>query len=136
MDIQKDSQRVAKLHSWCTEVGLDPNYAFVLYDIPADTDTSDIEDNVHSVKAFGRVKVRYIQIDLQRGSNLVLCECCQDVAQDHIPPHLHPLKGGSAWTVFLFSEPGNPADDFLAKLYKLMTEEGKTVNDVHALLST
>ncbi len=53
-----------------------------------------------------------------------------------IPPHLQPLNGGSAWKVFLFTVPVSPADDFLAKLNKLMTEEGKTVNDVQAMPST
>ncbi|XP_073338442.1 paraneoplastic antigen Ma1 homolog [Pagrus major] len=47
-----------------------------------------------------------------------------------------PLNGGSAWKISLFVESASPADDFVAKLNKLMKEEGKTVNDVHAMLST
>lgn len=79
MAIQKDSQMAGKLHSWCSEVGLDPNYAFVLYDVPADIDKSEIEEAAHSVKAFGKVKVRDIKNDTQTGSDLVLCECRENI---------------------------------------------------------
>lgn len=51
---QKDSQTAIKDYSWCSEAGLDPNRAFVLYDVFAYTDTSDIEEAAHSVKMFGR----------------------------------------------------------------------------------
>ncbi|XP_071374846.1 paraneoplastic antigen Ma1 homolog [Centroberyx affinis] len=136
MATQKDSQIAAKLNSWCSDAGLDPDRAFVLNDVPADTDKSDIEVAAHSVKAFGRVKVRDILSDTQTGNSLVLCECSEGVDPDCIPPYLQPVNGGSAWKISLFTEPVSPADDFLAKLNKLMAEEGKTVNDVHALLST
>lgn len=136
MATQKDSEIAAKLNSWCSDVGIDPYHAFVLHDVPSDTDKSDIEAAAQSVKAFGRVKVRHIQSDTQTGNSLVLCECHQDVHPDCIPPYLHPLTGGSAWKISLITEFVSPADGFLAKLNKLMTKEGKTVTDVHALLST
>uniref|UniRef100_A0A3B4TRG8 Paraneoplastic antigen Ma-like C-terminal domain-containing protein n=1 Tax=Seriola dumerili TaxID=41447 RepID=A0A3B4TRG8_SERDU len=118
------------------EAGIDPNRAFVLHDVPADIDQADIEETAETVKAFGRVKVRDIRLDTQTSNSLVLCECRQDVHPDRIPPHLQPLNGGSAWKISLFVESASPADDFLAKLNKLMEEEGKTVNDVRAMLST
>lgn len=112
---QKNSQIAAKHYSWCSEAGLDTNRAFVLYFVPAYTDTSDIEEAVYSVKIFGRVKVRDIQSDTQTGSKLVLCECDQEV--DCITPYLQPLNRGSALKIFLITD-------------------GKTVNNIHALLST
>ncbi|XP_032882254.1 paraneoplastic antigen Ma1 homolog [Amblyraja radiata] len=136
MATQADSQLAAKLHSWCSEACLDPNHAFVLFDVPTNTDQADIEETVQTVKALGRVKVRDVQSDIQTGSNLVLCECREVVQPDRIPPQLQPVKGGLEWKIFLFNEPVSPAEDFLAKLNKLMTDEGKSVNDVQAMLTT
>ena len=136
MATQRESQIALELSSWCSEAGIDPNRAFVLHDVPADIDQTDIEETAETVKAFGRVKVRDIRLDTQTSNSLVLCECRQDVHPDRIPPHLQPLNGGFVWKVSLFVESTSPADDFMAKLNKLMKEEGKTVNDVHAMLST
>uniref|UniRef100_A0A3P9BLT2 CCHC-type domain-containing protein n=1 Tax=Maylandia zebra TaxID=106582 RepID=A0A3P9BLT2_9CICH len=113
-----------------------PNRAFVLHDVPSDFDLSDIEETAQSVKAFGRVKVRDRLRDTQTGNNLVLCECRQDIQPDRIPPHVQPLNGGPVWKISLLTESVRSADDFSAKLKKLMVEEGKTIYDVSALLST
>lgn len=74
--------------------------------------------------------------DTQAGNNLVLCECRQDIQPDRIPPHVQPLNGGPVWKISLLTESVRSADDFSAKLKKLMVEEGKTIDDVSALLST
>uniref|UniRef100_A0A669C889 Uncharacterized protein n=1 Tax=Oreochromis niloticus TaxID=8128 RepID=A0A669C889_ORENI len=122
--------------SWCSKACIDPNRAFVLHDVPTDFDLSDIEQTAQSVKAFGRVKVRDRLTDTQTGNNLVLCECHQDIQPDRIPPHVQPLNGGPVWKISLLTECMRSADDFSAKLKKLMVEEGKTIDDVSALLST
>lgn len=136
MTTRKESQIAPELSSWCSKAGIDPNRAFVLHDVPTDFDLSDIEETAQSVKAFGRVKVRDRLTDTQTGNNLVLCECRQDIQPDRIPPHVQPLNGGPVWKISLLTESEGSADDFSAKLKKLMEEEGKTIDDVSALLST
>lgn len=120
MATPKDSHLAPKLSSWCSEAGIDPNRAFVLHDVPADTDHSDIEKTVETVNVFGREKVRDMKTDTQTGNSLVLCECRQDVHPDRIPPHLQTLIGDSAWKISLFVESASPADDLLVKLNRLM----------------
>lgn len=53
MASQNDSQLAANLNTWCNEVNLDPNHAFVLCDVPTDTDIADIYETAQTVKAFG-----------------------------------------------------------------------------------
>ncbi|KAK3547816.1 hypothetical protein QTP86_031795, partial [Hemibagrus guttatus] len=96
----------------------------------------DIEEAAYAGKVFGRVKVRDTQLDAETGSKLVLCECGYKVDPDRIPSHLQSLNGDSKWKVVLLTESVETANEFSAKLHKLLREEGKTVNDVHALLST
>lgn len=136
MTTRKESQIAPELSSWCSKAGIDPNRAFVLHDVPSDFDLSDIEETAQSVKAFGRVKVRDRLRDTQTGNNLVLCECRQATQPDRIPPHVQPLNGGPVWKISLLTESVRSVDDFSAKLKKLMVEEGKTIDDVSALLST
>ena len=135
MTTQTASQLAPELSSWCSDAGIDPNRALILHDVPADTDHADIEETAETVKAFGKVRVRDTKLDTKTGHSLVLCECRQDVHPDRIPRQLQTLDGGLAWKISLFVESESPADDFLAKLNKLMEEEGKTVKDVHAMLS-
>lgn len=135
MASQIDSQLAAKLNTWCQETGLDPKHSFVLFDVPTETEQADIEETAQTVKAFGRVRVKDLKSDTQTGRNLVLCECREVVQPNRIPQHLQPLTEGSPWKVFLFVEPESPAEDFLAKLNRLMSEDGKTVKDVQAMLT-
>lgn len=136
MTSQIDSQLVEKFRAWCSDEKLDPNHAFVLSDLPTDTDVDDIEETAQTVKAFGRVRVRSIQTDTQTGSNNVLCECREVVKPDRIPPSLLPSTKGSSWKVFLFVQPENPVEDFVTKLNKLMSDEGKTAKDIQDMLSS
>ena len=62
---QTASQPAPELSSWCSEAGIDPNQAFVLHDVPADTDHTAIEETAETVKAFGRVKVRETVLDIK-----------------------------------------------------------------------
>ncbi|CAI5657555.1 unnamed protein product [Oreochromis niloticus] len=136
MTTRKESQIAPELSSWCSKAGIDPNRAFVLHDVPTDCDLSDIEETAQSVKVFGRVKVRDRLTDTQTGNNLVLCECRQDIQPDRIPPQVQPLNGGPVWMISLLTQSVRSADDFSTKLKKLMVAEGKTIDDVSALLST
>lgn len=136
MASQIDSKLTTRFRSWCSETNLDPKHAFVLFDVPTNTEHSVIEETAQTVKAFGRVRVRAVLLDTQTDRNFVLCECREVVRPDCIPPNLQPLSEGSPWKVFLFMEPEKPAEDFLAKLRKLMSDDGKTAQDVQAMLST
>ncbi|XP_039623538.1 paraneoplastic antigen Ma1 homolog [Polypterus senegalus] len=133
MATQKEFQLQAKFSSWCREANIEPLHAFVLCGVPTETKMSDIKEAAPSVKIFGRVKVRDIQTDAETGSNRVLCECRYKVDSDRIPMYLQPLNGDLKWKVVLLSD---TVDDFSAKLHQLLKDEGKTVSDVHALLST
>ena len=86
------------------------------------------------MKVFGRVKVRDRQT--QADNSLVPCDCRQVVHPDSKPLYLQPLDESFACKISLFTESATPDDDLLAKLNKLMMEEGKKVDVVQALLST
>lgn len=93
MSMSSDTQLASEHNSWCRDSGLYPNHAFVLHDVPNDTDKSDIESAALTMKAFGKVRVKDKLSDTKTGTSLVLCECSENLNPEHIPPFLKPENG-------------------------------------------
>lgn len=69
MGSQNDSQVAANLKTWCSEVNLDPNYAFVLCD-----DTADIYETAQTVKAQTVDQILKEEGHSQYSSKIIHCD--------------------------------------------------------------
>ncbi|KAL0198818.1 hypothetical protein M9458_007358, partial [Cirrhinus mrigala] len=139
MALRKDPSLQAELISWCKEAGIDESHALMLINVPAHTDVAAIEEIMEAVKVLGRVRVR----DTREGPTsrflLVLCECKQVIDPTCLPPEVSPGERKEPWTVIAVqareSVPDPASGGFTERLAKFLMEEGKSINDVQALLT-
>ena len=130
-----DPHLTRELLAWCNEVGINPAYSIALSGMPKDTDIADVETTAETVKAFGRVRVRAHKFISHLKSDVMLCECKCTVDPASAPLELISPAGGAPWKVTIISTGQSaPADDFTSKLKQLMDTEGKTFDDIQALL--
>ncbi|RXN25500.1 Retrovirus-related Pol polyprotein from transposon 297 [Labeo rohita] len=139
MALRNDPSLQAALISWCKEAGIDESHALMLINVPAHTDVAAIEEIMEAVKVLGRVRVR----DTREGPTsrflLVLCESKQAIDPTRLPPEVSPGERKEPWTVIAVqareSVPDPASGGFTERLAKFLMEEGKSLNDVQALLT-
>ncbi|XP_077057593.1 paraneoplastic antigen Ma1 homolog [Siphateles boraxobius] len=70
---------------------------------------------------------------------LVLCECRQAIDPKRIPPEVSRGEMREPWTVIVMRTPESASDNvsagFTEKFAKFLMDEGKSLSDVHALIS-
>ncbi|XP_027133009.1 paraneoplastic antigen Ma1 homolog [Larimichthys crocea] len=129
-----------ELVNWCRGEGLDVKHALLLHGVPEDTSVAEIEETVGTVKALGKVRVRGKMFHSQQQALMVLVECREEVDINKVPPQLMLTTGGKALgtvnTVAYMEAPKiSQADDFTEKLFTLLQNEGKTLEDIQRLCS-
>ncbi|XP_076836716.1 uncharacterized protein LOC143482275 [Brachyhypopomus gauderio] len=121
------------LLDWCRGENLNVQYAVLILGVPEDLAIGQIEEVLHSVRCWGRVRVRGRSFRSEMQSLLVLCECREAVDSDRVPPEVIPPDGSEPWTVITANKPAKVADEFAQKLQELLLTEGKTMADLHRL---
>uniref|UniRef100_A0A8B9HIP3 PNMA family member 1 n=1 Tax=Astyanax mexicanus TaxID=7994 RepID=A0A8B9HIP3_ASTMX len=131
-----DSQLYSKcqdiLINWCRGEDLKVQHAILLIGVPEDLAVGQIEEVVHTVRCWGRVRIRGRSFNSETQSLLVLCECREKIDPDRVPPKLMPIDGSEPWTVVIANKMATDSDDFEHKLKKWLSAEGKTVGDLHS----
>ena len=124
----------AELKSWCSIALVDIDYALmVIIPTKQDIETSELEDILD--KVLGRVKVRRKMFSDEKGVLKVLCETRVMVDADKVPSEVSPGEDLESWTVVAYKETTDAAEDFNSKLNALLQAEGKTEEDLQALLA-
>ncbi|XP_039608839.1 paraneoplastic antigen Ma1 homolog [Polypterus senegalus] len=65
---------------------------------------------------------------------MVLCESKNALTAESVPPEVHPPEGGEAWPLVIIDRAPAADENFHTKLKLLMQAEGKTMEDIKALL--
>uniref|UniRef100_A0A672IGG7 Uncharacterized protein n=1 Tax=Salarias fasciatus TaxID=181472 RepID=A0A672IGG7_SALFA len=112
--------------------GLDEAHGLMVI-VPQDVEIAQIEEVVQTIKCLGRVRVRGRMFDSTLSSLMVLCETKENLTTLNIPPEVKPPESEEAWP--LITMDGTPAsEEFGSKLKLLLEAEGKTMDDLKALL--
>ncbi|XP_007545199.2 paraneoplastic antigen Ma3 homolog, partial [Poecilia formosa] len=125
---------VTKLKNWCLGEGINESHA-LLTKVPQNTEVAQIEETLQTIKCLGRVRVRGRMFDESTDQILVLCECREKLTNADIPNEVLTLDESTVWPVFIVAESSSADEDFSVKLNTLLQAEGKTAEDVHALLT-
>ncbi|KAL6483440.1 hypothetical protein MHYP_G00083120 [Metynnis hypsauchen] len=133
VDIQRYSLYQDILINWCRGEDLKAQHAVLLVGVPEGLAVGQIEDVLHTVRCWGRVRIRGRSFHKETQSLLVLCECREEADADRVPPKVIPPDGSEPWTVIIAKGKAMVADDFAHKLNKLLQEEGKTMEDLQCL---
>ncbi|XP_041125809.1 paraneoplastic antigen Ma1 homolog [Polyodon spathula] len=129
----------AQLINWCRGEEVDSAHAVLMIGIPEGTDIAFIEETMHTIKVFGRVRVRGKTFNALTKSLMVLCECSRIEDPDQVPNEVLPHGDLVAWMLVVADgatiDPGEgvPTSSFQEKLTKLLQEEGKTLHEAQAL---
>ncbi|KAL1259510.1 hypothetical protein QQF64_010087 [Cirrhinus molitorella] len=132
-----DSTFRAELREWCDRATVDVNHAILVVGVGQDLEVAKIEEELHTVRCWGRVRVRGIKSYSDGDGLLVLCECKEVIHPGVVPPEVRPTDG-AVWKIITAQQPTTPvpADDFSAKLQRFLTSEGKTLADIQSMSST
>uniref|UniRef100_A0A3B5R2S1 CCHC-type domain-containing protein n=1 Tax=Xiphophorus maculatus TaxID=8083 RepID=A0A3B5R2S1_XIPMA len=125
---------VTKLKNWCLGEGINESHA-LLTKVPQNTEVAQIEETLQTIKCLGRVRVRGRMFDESTDQILVLCECREKLTNADIPNEVLTLDESTVWPIFIVAESSSADEDFSVKLNTLLQAEGKTAEDVHALLT-
>uniref|UniRef100_A0A8C5D1P7 CCHC-type domain-containing protein n=1 Tax=Gadus morhua TaxID=8049 RepID=A0A8C5D1P7_GADMO len=119
-----------QLLKWCSSEGINPKHAILVIGVREDLEVGQIEDVLHTVRCWGRVRVRGRKFSSEAGGLLVLCECKEEVVSSWVPPEVRPADGDDVWKIV--NANGTPAapDDFSEKLKIFLATEGKSVADL------
>ena len=119
-----------ELLKWCSSEGINPKHAILVIGVREDLEVGQIEDVLHTVRCWGRVRVRGRKFSSEAGGLLVLCECKEEVVSSWVPPEVRPADGDDVWKIV--NANGTPAapDDFSEKLKIFLATEGKSVADL------
>lgn len=120
--------------SWCETEQIDPQHAILLLGVPSDTDVAFIEDTVQAVKIFGRVRARATKEGLTPDTLQVLCECREKFCPTQVPTEVFP-SSGNAWNILVAADDEPVGDVFQEKLNRFLSQEGKTMSDLHGLVN-
>ncbi|KAL7870182.1 hypothetical protein SRHO_G00076790 [Serrasalmus rhombeus] len=126
-----DSQFQDILRNWCRGEDLKVQHAILLIGVPEDLAVEQIEEVVHTVRCWGRVRIRGRSFNSETQSFLVLCECREKIDPERVPPKLMPIDGSEPWTVVIANQMAPASDDFEHKLKRWLQAEGKTMDDLH-----
>uniref|UniRef100_A0A3B4BYA9 CCHC-type domain-containing protein n=1 Tax=Pygocentrus nattereri TaxID=42514 RepID=A0A3B4BYA9_PYGNA len=126
------TELVTTLQGWCRGEGLDEAHALLVI-VPEDTDISEVEDALQTVKCLGRVRVRGRTFNSKLSSLMVLCECRECLTAAHVPAEVKSSRGLERWPIVTMSETPSSATQFSQKLLNLLKTEGKTIEDLHTV---
>ncbi|XP_059354029.1 paraneoplastic antigen Ma2 homolog [Carassius carassius] len=128
------AQLISELKRWCRGEGLDEAHGLMVI-VPPDVEIAHIEEVVQTIKCLGRVRVRGRMFDTTLSSLMVLCETKENLTTVSIPPEVMYPESGETWPLVTIAS--NPApEEFGTKLKVLLETEGKTMDDLKALLSS
>jgi len=141
MALTKDSSLQAELANWCKDASIEETHALKLLTVPVHSEVAEIKEvMMKAVKVLGRVRVR----DTKEGPTsqylLVLCECRQAIDPKRILPEVTRGEMREPWRVIVMQTTESTSDNvsagFTEKFAKFLREEGKSLSDVHALISS
>lgn len=132
MDISQTAQ-------WSTEENINSSRAIVLSNVPLNTSDETIEKVLNTVKVFGRTQIHGRRGDVTGKHLFVLVETRTDLDPSTIPPEIGIESEAGPWPVHFVGrlQVQNPApenDTFQSKLLTLMQQEGKSMDEVKAIL--
>lgn len=125
---------VSKLKNWCRGETLDESHALLTV-VPESTEITQIEETLQTIKCLGRVRVRGRMLNDTNNEVLVLCECREKITDSNVPEEVPAQDGLTAWPIFIVAERSGADEDFNSKLSALLQAEGKSMDDVQALLT-
>lgn len=133
--MQTQAVYLNRLKNWCRGETLDQSHALLTV-VPENKEIAEIEDTLQTVKCLGRVRVRGRMLSDTSSDVLVLCECKEKVTDASVPGEVQDPQGLTPWPIFVVTERQSPGaeDDFNSKLGALLQAEGKSMDDLQALL--
>uniref|UniRef100_A0A3Q2EBN3 Uncharacterized protein n=1 Tax=Cyprinodon variegatus TaxID=28743 RepID=A0A3Q2EBN3_CYPVA len=133
-----DSKLQAELNEWCDTEVIDITHAILVVGVGKDLEVAEIEEELHTVRCWGRVRVRGSKPYSDGDGVLVLCECKEVIDPRIVPPEVRPNEG-AVWKIITYApQPTSsaPAEDFSVKLQRFLASEGKTLADIQSMSST
>uniref|UniRef100_A0A8C4SXU3 CCHC-type domain-containing protein n=1 Tax=Erpetoichthys calabaricus TaxID=27687 RepID=A0A8C4SXU3_ERPCA len=121
------------LKKWCRGKGLSEAHGLLVI-VPKDVEIAHIEETLGTIKCLGRLRVRGGIFNMELNSLMVLCECKNALTAESVPPEVHLPEGGEAWSLVIIDRAPATDENFNTKLKLLMQAEGKTMEDIKALL--
>ncbi|KAK0134504.1 Paraneoplastic antigen Ma2 [Merluccius polli] len=119
-----------ELLQWCRSEGIDLKHAILVIGVSEDLGVGQIEDVLHTVRCWGRVRVRGRKFSSEAGGLLVLCECKEELVSSWVPPEVRPADSDAVWEIVKAEETPAAPDDFSEKLKIFLATEGKSVADL------
>ncbi|KAK0147770.1 Paraneoplastic antigen Ma2 [Merluccius polli] len=119
-----------ELLQWCRSEGIDLKHAILVIGVSEDLGVGQIEDVLHTVRCWGRVRVRGRKFSSEAGGLLVLCECKEELVSSWVPPEVRPADSDAVWEIVKAEETPAAPDDFSEKLKIFLAAEGKSVADL------
>lgn len=130
MEPQLYRQFQSELLRWCRGENLDVNHAMLVVGVSEDARVIQIEDALHTVRCWGRVRVRGRIFIREADGLIVLCESREDIDPLLAPPEVRIPDSEVVWGVVMATQIPVVTNVFFVKLRNLLREEGKTVSDL------
>lgn len=133
-DIMADkTELVSELKRWCRGEGLDEAHALLVV-VSENVEIAQIEETLETIKCLGKVRVRGRIFNTRLDNLMVLCETKEDLTAASVPPEVLFPVSGEAWPVVVAHSCLAAEKDFNSKLEALLQAEGRTMEDIKALL--
>uniref|UniRef100_A0A8C4S4Z7 Uncharacterized protein n=1 Tax=Erpetoichthys calabaricus TaxID=27687 RepID=A0A8C4S4Z7_ERPCA len=127
------TELISELKKWCRGEGLSEAHGLLVI-VPEDVEIAHIEETLGTIKCLGRVHVMERIFNLELNRLMVLCECKNALTAESVPSEVHLPEGGEAWSLVIIDRASDADESFYTKLKLLMQAEGKTMEDIKALL--
>lgn len=130
---------LTKTVEWSREENANLSRAIVLSNVPLGTSDDTIEKVLNTVKVFGRTTICGRRGDVTGKWLFILVEASADLEPDVIPPEIGIGNEAGPWSVNLVGSlvacgPASEGDTFQLKLQALLQQEGKSMDEVKALI--